>query len=408
MIGKTPVADSSRYEPTVLFLVPGDMQRQTGGSLYNSKLAEGLTERGFRLELVTVPDLPYLAGLAVGLIVAPLILIRLLIRKYDVVIEDGWAHPTTFAFNLVCWLTGRVRLVMIVHQVRCRAAKPSVSFIVRMFERFALRSARLIVTVSDFISSEVERLVGSKERIALARPGSAPLPDTDCVSEESRDEPLRLLFVGNCTRLKGIDHLIEALSLLWDVHLRLDIVGDVSLEPRYHKRLERRAKALGVSERVTFHGPISHELVGRFYSRADIFTFPSLYEGFGIVLAEAMQAGLPVVATRIGPVNEIVREGENALLVPPADSAALAGAIRRLASDPVLRDNFSRRSRELAGSLPTWKQACDSICHNIATMIRPIPGTKRPTKRIPTTANDPLDVDSLARASTGADTNIER
>ena len=376
--------DSSRYEPTVLFLIPGDMQRQTGGSLYNRKLAEALTERGFRLEVVTLPDLPYLAGLAAGLVIAPLILIRLASRKYDVVIEDGWAHPTTFTFNLVCWLTGRVRLVMIVHQVRCRAAKPPVRFIVRMFERIALRSARLIVTVSAFISGEVERLVGSNERIALARPGSAPFPDGECVRKEPRDEPLRLLFVGNCTRLKGLDHLIEALSLLWDVHLRLDVVGDVTLEPRYHKSLARRAKSLGVTERVTFHGAISHELLGRFYLRADIFTFPSLYEGFGIVVAEAMQAGLPIVATRTGPVNEIVREGENALLVPTADSVALAGAIRRLADDPTLRDSFSRRSRELAGSLPTWKQTCDSICHTIVIMIRAIPCAKQTAKRIST------------------------
>jgi glycosyltransferase involved in cell wall biosynthesis len=132
-----------------------------------------------------------------------------------------------------------------------------------------------------------------------------------------------------------------------------------------------------VSARVTFHGAISHEVLGRFYSRANVFTFPSLYEGFGIVLAEAMQAGLPIVATRIGPVNEIVRKDENALLVPPADSAALAGAIRRLATDPALRDNFGRRSRELAGSLPRWKQTCDSICHNIAIMIGTIPGHER-------------------------------
>jgi len=386
VIGKTPEPDSSRREPTVLFLIPGDMQRQTGGSLYNKKLAEGLTERGFRLELATLPDLPYLAGLAVGMVIAPLILIRLAIRKYDVVIEDGWAHPTTFAFNLVCWLTGRVRLVMIVHQVRCRATKPPLRFIVRMFERIALRSARLIVTVSDFISSEVERLVGSNERIALARPGSALLPDTECMPEESGDEPLRLLFVGNCTPVKGLDHLIEALTLLRDIHLRLDIVGDVSFEPRYYKRLARRAKALGMTERVTFHGAISHEVLGRFYSRADIFTFPSLYEGYGIVLAEAMQAGLPIVATRIGPVNEIVRKEENALLVPPADSTALAGAIRRLAIDPILRVSFGRRSRELAGSLPTWKETCDSVCQNIAIIIRTIPGTRQATNSIPTRA----------------------
>jgi glycosyltransferase involved in cell wall biosynthesis len=109
-----------------------------------------------------------------------------------------------------------------------------------------------------------------------------------------------------------------------------------------------------------------------------------LYEGYGIVLAEAMQAGLPIVATRIGPVNEIVREDENALLVPPADSTALAGAIRRLATDPMLRDSFGRRSRELAGSLPTWKQTCDSVFQNIAIIIRTIPGTRQATNSIPT------------------------
>lgn len=380
----TPMPDSSRHNPNVLFLIPGDFHRQTGGSLYNRKLAEGLTERGFRLEIVTLPDWPYFAGLAAGVVIAPWILIRLASRKYDVVIEDGWAHPTTFLFNLVCRLSGKVLMVIIVHQVRSHASKPPFRFIVRMFERIAFRSARLIVTVSDFISTEVEQLVGSNERIVMAHPGSASLPGAEGLREESHDEPLRLLFVGNCTRLKGLDHLIEALSLLRDVHLSLDVVGDITVEPHYYERLVLRAKALGVTENVTFHGAISHEDLGVFYSRAGIFTFPSLYEGFGIVLAEAMHARLPIVATLIGPVNEIVREGENALLVPPGNSAALAAAIRRLADDPVMRENFGRRSGELAGSLPTWKETCDSIFHSITLMLRTIPDTKRTTKRIPT------------------------
>jgi glycosyltransferase involved in cell wall biosynthesis len=372
------------HEPSILFLIPGDIQRQTGGSFYNRELVKGLTERGFRLELLTIPDLPYFVGLVAGLVIAPLILIRLASRKYDLVIEDGWAHPSTLFFNGACRLTGKVPLVIIVHQLRWRATKPPVSFILRMFERMTLRSARLIVTVSDFISTEVERLVGSNDRIALAHPGSAPLPGSQCVCEEFGDKLLRLLFVGNCTRLKGLDYLIDALSLLRDIPLRLDVVGDFTLEPRYYKRLERRANALRVSERVTFHGAIPHEVLGPFYARADIFTFPSLYEGFGIVLAEAMHAGLPIIATRLGPVNEIVLEDENCLLVPPADSAALAGAIRRLANDSTMRDNFGRRSRELSRSLPTWQQTCDSICHNIALMLRTTPGTKQKTKSIPT------------------------
>lgn len=371
-------------EPSILFVIPGDIQRQTGGSFYNRKLAKSLTERGFRLETVTVPDLPYFAGLVAGLAIAPFLLLKLARRKYHVVIEDGWAHPTTLLFNLACWLTGKVQLVIIVHQVRCSAVKPLAGFTVRMVERVSLRSAQLIVTVSRFISGEVERLVGSNERIALAPPGSAPLSDLTREQGESGVIPLRLLFVGNCARLKGLDHLLDAVALLRDIPLSLDLVGDVNVEPRFYRKLVKQASALGVSERVIFHGPVAHQDLGNFYSQADIFTFPSLYEGYGIVLAEAMHAGLAIVATRTGAANEIVHEGANALIVPPADSAALAGAIRRLATDTALRENFGRRSRELAGSLPTWAQTCDSICQRIEIMSRTTRGTTRTTKSIPT------------------------
>ncbi|MEK6409727.1 MAG: glycosyltransferase family 4 protein [Acidobacteriota bacterium] len=372
------------HEPTILFVVPGDIQRQTGGSFYDRKLADSLTERGFRVEMVTVPDLPYFAGLVAGLAIAPRLLLLLARRKYDVVIEDGWAHPTTLLFNVACWLIGRVRLVIIVHQVRWRAVKPPVGFIVRMVERVSLRSAQLIVTVSRFISSDVERLVGSGVPVVLAPPGSAPISAATRERGETGAIPLRLLFVGNCARLKGLDHLIGALALLRDIPLTLDLVGDVNVEPRYYKKLVKQVNALGVSERVIFHGAVAHEDLGHFYSRAGIFTFPSLYEGFGIVLAEAMHAGLAIVATRTGPANEIVREGANALIVPPADSAALAGAIRRLATNTVLREDFGRRSRELAGSLPTWAQTCDTICDRIEIMSRTTRGTKRTTNSIPT------------------------
>jgi len=369
--------------PTALLLSPGDIERQTGGSFYNRKLAESLIERGFRLDVVAVPDLPYFAGLVAGLAIAPMLLLRLARRKYDVVIEDGWAHPATLLFNAACWMSGAVRLVIIVHQVRWLAMSHAGGFVARIFERIALRCAQLIVVVSTSISGEVEELIGSSERIALALPGSAPLSDPTGQQGKTKGAPLRLLFVGNCTRLKGLDYLIQALGLLRDLSLTLDLVGDVGFEPRYYKKLVRQARALGVSERVAFHGATPHEELGRFYSRADIFTFPSVYEGFGIVLAEAMHAGLPIVATRTGAADEILRQGENALIVPAANLAALATAIRRLAVDREMRERFGRRSLELADSLPTWKQTCEIVCDRIEIMIRTSPDKTQKTKKIP-------------------------
>lgn len=372
-------------QPAILFLIPGDIDRQTGGSIYNQRLALALIESGFRLEIVTLPDLPYFAGLLASLVISPLLLFRLAGRKYDVVIHDGWTHPTTFLFDVVCRVTGKVRLVIIAHQIRSQAIRPPLRFIARTIERLALGSAQLIIAVSAFIRGEVERLVGGNaQNIAVACPGSDALAGTRRVRRDCSGQPLCLLFVGSCTPLKGLDHLIAALSLLQDVELRLDVVGDVSLEPRFHRALVRKAKMLGVVERITFHGLVSRQNLGPLYSRADIFTFPSLYEGFGIVLGEAMNAGLPIVATRTGPIDEIVREDENALIVPPADSVAFAAAIRKLADDPSMRRDFGLRSLELARSLVTWKQTCDSICQQVATMIRTSPGTKQKTKTIPT------------------------
>lgn len=358
-------------EPTALFLIPGDIRRQTGGSLYNRKLAICLIERGFQVKVVQVPDLPYFTGLLASVILAPFFLFRLATKKYDIVIEDGWAQHTALLFNIAFRVFGKVPLVVIVHQIRSGAMKLPGSSIARMVERITLGSAQLIVTVSNFLSAEVERLIGKREQTAVAPPGSTPLLDKTWDRDKALDMPLRLLFVGNCTRLKGLDHLIAALSLIQDLPVCLDLVGDVSFEPRYHKKLMRQARALGVSERVAFHGAVQHEELGSFYSRADIFTFPSLYEGFGIVLAEAMHAGLPIVATRVGPADEILREGENALIVPAGDSTALAAAIRLLATDSSIREAFGRRSRELAGSLPTWEKTCHHICHRIEMLLQP-------------------------------------
>ena len=97
-----------------------------------------------------------------------------------------------------------------------------------------------------------------------------------------------------------------------------------------------------------------------------------------------MQAGLPIVATRTGPAREILSEGENALIVPIANSTALACAVRRLAADAAMRDRSGRRSRELAVSLPNWDQTCGDICDHIEIICRTIPGTKRSMKRTPT------------------------
>ena len=344
----------------VLFVIPGDINRSTGGSIYDKKLANYLTEHGCHVEIASVPDLPYFASLIAGFVISTLLLLRLIRGKHNIVIEDGWVQPAALLFNLGCRVIGSTQLVIIVHQPRWQGIKPPFTPVARMVEKISLKSAQLIVSVSCFIKNEVEQLVANNSTI-IAPPGSEAFSRASSERVAHDGDCLRLLFVGNCNRLKGLEYLIRALSTLGDIALELDIVGDTTFDPRYYDQMQRLAKQLNVDDRVTFHGVVSHERLGQFYSNADIFIFPSLYEGYGIVLGEAMHAGLPIVTTRVGPIDEIVREGENALIVPVADSMALAVAIRTLATDTETRRRFGERSSDFAQELPTWKQTCEKI-----------------------------------------------
>jgi glycosyltransferase involved in cell wall biosynthesis len=114
----------------------------------------------------------------------------------------------------------------------------------------------------------------------------------------------------------------------------------------------------GLEEKVIFHGVVGLKDLEKFYSEADIFVLPSLYEPFGIVFAEAMSFGLPIIATRVGGIPELVEDGENGFLVPPKDVNSLADAIDKLVSDAELREKFGRRSYEKSMKLNTWEE-CD-------------------------------------------------
>ena len=121
----------------------------------------------------------------------------------------------------------------------------------------------------------------------------------------------RFLFVGRLTRLKGLDVVIEALSSLGDREWTLDVVGD---GPQ-RQELEAKVKRKGFEERIKFHG--FREDVEDWMADAGCLLFPSLDEGLGLVLMQAIQAGIPVLASEIEPVREIV--GDRSGLVTPGD-----------------------------------------------------------------------------------------
>lgn len=173
-----------------------------------------------------------------------------------------------------------------------------------------------------------------------------------------------IVAVGRLNAQKGFDVLLEALTELPDVTLLIVGGGEE------HDSLAAQAAALEVDDRVTITGWTRS--VREHLARADVFVLPSRSEGFPLAIAEAMQAGLPVVATDVGSVPEAVIHGETGILVPKDDPRSLAAALGRLVEDPTLRARMGRRGREVGSRFTAERMAREfvSLWQEVAGRVR--------------------------------------
>jgi glycosyltransferase involved in cell wall biosynthesis len=164
--------------------------------------------------------------------------------------------------------------------------------------------------------------------------------------------PVRLLATGNLIRRKGYDLLLRVLAGMTDLRWELRVSGRRA-DRRCAGRLQRLVRRGGLDGRVRFLGELDTEALAGEYRRAQVFVFPSRYEGYGISLADAAFAGLPFVAFAVGAVAEAVRGG--GLLAAPGDLAGFGAHLRRLIAEPAFRREQASLSRALAPGLPRWR-----------------------------------------------------
>jgi glycosyltransferase involved in cell wall biosynthesis len=209
----------------------------------------------------------------------------------------------------------------------------------------------LIIAISDHIARfTVSRGVRHPERVRRVYHGLEP-PVTQALEREGQHIRQELgigpdaFLVGNVGRLalqKGQRHLIAAMPLLLErvPRARAIIAGGGDLEDY----LRVLASDMGVAERVHVLGP--RKDVPALMHAVDVFVMPSIWEGFGLVLLEAMAAGRPIVASRVATIPEVVADGETGLLVPAGDPLALADALAQLAEDPDRAARMGEAGRE--------------------------------------------------------------
>jgi glycosyltransferase involved in cell wall biosynthesis len=192
--------------------------------------------------------------------------------------------------------------------------------------------------------------------------GSAPPP--------APGEPLNILFAGQVGQRKGVGDLLEALArpdlrgFAWHLH----VAGSGEIETHREKTVQ-----LGIAERTTFLGWVDLDRVSRLMRAAHIFVLPSYQEGLPMAIIEAMASALPVVATPVGSIPDIIRDGDTGLLVPPGDPAALCAAFLRLLQSPELRAKLGASARQLYLRDFTVSVMCEKIAVVFQSIIRSKP-----------------------------------
>jgi glycosyltransferase involved in cell wall biosynthesis len=200
-------------------------------------------------------------------------------------------------------------------------------------------------------------------KITVAEPGTERAPR----AAGSADGRVHLLAVGSIVPRKGYPVLVEALRQLMgpDEPLwHLTIVGSAR-DAGEQARLDAAIPAAGLGERITVTGTVSGEQLDAAYHHADVFVMPSLFEGYGMVLAEAMARGLPIICTTGGAAAETVPDGAG-LKVPPGDAVALASALQRVLDYRQVRARLGDASWTAGQLLPTW----DDTSRIIASVLK--------------------------------------
>jgi glycosyltransferase involved in cell wall biosynthesis len=265
----------------------------------------------------------------------------LVVRTSSALIHAHWWLPGGSIGAFVSLLT-RTPLVITTHGTdvemlrRTRWAMP--------LARFVFSRARAITCGSTYLREQLLALgVADATRVSVIPMPVSPLFE----NPKSRTEnPKLILTVARLTAQKSIDTLISALAILRGrgSPARATIIGD---GPE-RAALKKQVHDLGLQDCVEFWGALPQKELWRYYAECAVFVLPSIREGMGLVLAEALLCGAPVIATDSGGVTDIIRDDETGLLVPEHNAHALADAIERILNDRALAARLAANGRARA------------------------------------------------------------
>lgn len=329
------------------WIVYGSIEQISGGYIYDRMVVEQLRALGDEVTVLSLSP-----GAAVDLSL-----------ELDVVVGDELCFRELGA--LFIGAPSGLRRVLLIHHLSAweQEASAQRSELLRL-EKLAIDAADVCVATS---SETAERLCreGLSRSARVAEPGADRLPRPDTAGQEPAGARMRLLFVGNILPRKRVLELVDAFVGL-PSGAELVLVG---AEPSrdYGTAVRAVVEQAGAADRVRFMGSLGPAAVAEQLALADALVLPSALEGYGMVLSEALWAGVPIIAARVGAAEKLVTRSGAGLLFEPEDRAGLAAALARFLWDAKLRAKLREQAWLSVDQLPRWR---DTALALRATLLR--------------------------------------
>jgi glycosyltransferase involved in cell wall biosynthesis len=334
----------------VAWLVYGSLEQVSGGYIYDRLVVEQLRALGDTVSVISLtPGQTSLPELPAG--------------EFDAIVGDELCFRELLP--LFQGAAAGPRRVLLVHHLTAWEHPPGPERdAVLALERAVVAAADECVATSH-VTADRLYAEGIARKVRVAEPGADRMPRPDTGGQEPSSALIRLLFVGNILRRKRVLELCEAFGSMTCASAELVLVG-AELEPEYAEEVRAAVAQAGVGHRVRFLGPLPAERVADQLAHADVLVLPSILEGYGMVLSEALWASVPVIAARVGAAAQLVAQTGAGLLYEPDDPFALGATLSAFVNDGALRARLRRSAWGAAELLPRWSETALALRASLA------------------------------------------
>ena len=357
---------------SLVLIVPGSLETRTGGYGYDRRIVAGLRDSGWTVDVRELDgSFPFPTAAAR----ADAVRVLASIAENATVLVDGLALgvlPAEIEHE-----AARLRIVALVHHPL--AAETGIdqetAEALETSERRALAAVQSVVVTSRATAGALRRYGVGPDRVTVVEPGTDPARlarsqrsafTAASAPPDSHPSDVTLLCVATLTPRKGHALLFRALASIRTPNWRLICAGSLDRDPETVASLRAQLRAGGLDTRVELVGDRDAAALDADYDAADLFVLPTLYEGYGMAVAEALARGLPVISTATGAIEDLVIGGAAGheslhpagIVVQPGDVDALAAALARVLGDADFRSRLASGAREKRGRLARWEDAC--------------------------------------------------